>query len=151
MELEEKTKLSSRTLAKHLNEMTEIQAIERKTDVESGKYPVPVLYRTTPELQEFINANKLRTMVTDGIEPMLDETKDPLFVLDIFHITNQTFFLLLLEKIQKGDITTREKINFLGKYYIWENCREWIPKLIEASCKIINEIDFIQLLKRQAI
>ena len=57
MELKEKTSLSSRTLAKHLNRMTNLQIIERKKDVRSKKYPVPVLYKATHELLTYLEVN----------------------------------------------------------------------------------------------
>ena len=48
IDLKEKSKLSPRTLAKHLNRMVKIQIIERKTDIEGGKYPFSFYIKPYP-------------------------------------------------------------------------------------------------------
>jgi hypothetical protein len=153
MELKEKTKLSSRTLAKHLNQMTNLQTIEKKTDVESGKYPIPVLYKATPELTTYVKATITRQEIINQTETALNETKDPLILLEAIHLSSELYFLELLTQIQQNKIVTNEQVNFFAECFLWANYRQITSKLIEASRKIINDINIPQIsinqLKRQ--
>ena len=151
MELKEETKLSSRTLAKHLNHMTNIQTIEKKEDFESGKYPYPVFYKATPELKIFVNATITRKKVLNGLEPAVNQSKDPLIVLDGIHAFSQLGFLDLLTYIQQNNIETNEPaINFFAEIAIWGYYKQFIHKLIYASRKIINDLNITQLRIDQA-
>ena len=150
MELKEKTKLSSRTLAKHLNRMTNLQTVEKKTDIESGKYPVPVLYKSTPELTTYVKTTMARQEFGDQMEDSLNETKDPLFLLDAIQAVSQEGFVGLLRKIQQNIIVTNEEINFFAECFIWANYKQLTSKLIEASRKTINNFNINQLLTEQA-
>jgi len=150
MELKEKTKLSSRTLAKHLNQMTNLQIIEKKTDVESGKYPVPVLYKATPELTTYIKASITREEVANTLEPALNESKDPLRILEAIHASSQLYFIELLTQIQQNKIVTNEQISFFAECFLWANYKQYTSKLIEASRKIINDLNITQSLINQA-
>lgn len=150
MELKEKTKLSSRTLAKHLSQMTAIQIIEKKTDAESGKYPLPVLYKATPELTTYIKSSMSRQELANLIEPALNEAKNPLSILDAIHASSQLYFIELLAQIQQNKITTKEQINFFGECFLWANYKKYMLKLIEASCKIIKDLNITESLVNQA-
>lgn len=150
MELKEKTKLSSRTLAKHLNHMTNLQTIEKRTDVESGKYPVPVLYKATPELTTYIEASITREEIANELEPALNESKDPLMLLEAIHAFSQIYFIELLTQIQQNEIVTNEQISFFTECFLWADYKQYTSKLIEASRKIINDLNFTQLLINQA-
>jgi DNA-binding HxlR family transcriptional regulator len=59
MEIHEKTKISSRTLTKHLDRMAKTKIMEKKIDKESGKYPYPVLYRLNPKEAEFVQCDMI--------------------------------------------------------------------------------------------
>jgi hypothetical protein len=151
MELKQKTKVSSRTLAKNLNQWVKIQVIERKVDVQSGKYPYPVLYKATPELTTYINACIVREKIANDLEPAINETKDPLCLLDTIHAFSQVGFLQLLTYIQKNNIQTHEfAINIFAEFAIWRYYKQFIHKLIDASRKIINDLNITQLLIEQA-
>ena len=150
MELKERTGLSSRTLAKHLNHMTNIQIMERKRDIESGKYPVPVLYKATPELTTYVKASMARKEIAKGLEPALNESKDPLLLLDVIHVSSQLYFIELLTQIQQNNIVTNEQINFFAECFLWANYKQFTYKLIQASRKIINDLNITQLLIDQA-
>ena len=151
MELKEETKLGSRALSEHLKHMTNIQIIERKEDVESGKYPVPVLYKATPELKTCIQASIAREEFVNGLEPALNACKDPLFLLDAIHAFSQLGFLDLLTYIQQNNIETNEfAINIFAEIAIWRYYKQFIHKLIDASRKIINDLNITQLRIDQA-
>lgn len=150
MKLKEKTELSSRTLAKHLSQMTKIRIIERKKDVKSGKYPIPVLYKIKFPFDTYVKANISRIWFANQIETMLDETKDPLFILDAIHVFSQEGFIGLLRIIQQDKSITNEELYFLGECFLWTNYKKFISKLIEASRQIINNLNITQLLMNQA-
>ena len=150
MELIEKTKLSSRTLDKRLKQMINLQIIEKKTDVESGKYPVPVLYKAKPNLITYVKASIARQEVIDNMDLMLNETKDPLFLLDAIHIFSQEGFINILQRIQQHKNITNEEIYFFAEIFLWANYKQFTYKLIQASRKIINNLNINQLLMNQA-
>jgi transcription initiation factor IIE alpha subunit len=150
MELKEKTKLSSRTLTKHLNQMTSLQIIKKKTDVESGKYPVPVLYKAAPKLTIYMKSEISEEEIANRMESALNETKDPLIVLEEIHASSQECFIELLTAIQQNKIITDEEINFFAEYFLWANYKQYISKLLEASRKMINNLDITQSLINQA-
>jgi len=150
MELKEKTKLSSRTLTKHLNQMTNLRIIEKKTDVESGKYPVPVLYKAKPNLVTYVKASMARREAANLFEPALNETKDPLMILDGIHVSSQLYFIDILQRIQEHKNMTNEEIYFFEEIFLWANYKQYTSKLIQASRKIINDLNITQLLIDQA-
>lgn len=150
MELKERTKLSSRTLAKHLDKMTHLQSIEKKIDVESGNYPYPVYYKAEPELVTYIKANISRQEIANQLEPALNESKDPLVLLDAIHEISQAYFIELLTRIQENKNITNEEINFFGECFLWTNYKQYTSKLIEASRKITGDVNILQCLINQA-
>jgi len=130
--------------------MTNIQIIERKRDIESRKYPVPVLYRATPELTTYVKARIAREEFASGLEPALNESKDPLLLLDAIHAFSQLGFMDLLTQIQQNNIVTKEQINFFAECFLWANYKQFTHKLIDASRKIINDLNITQLSIDQA-
>jgi DNA-binding HxlR family transcriptional regulator len=150
MELKEKTKLSPRTLAKHLIQMTKLQMIEKKTDAESGKYPVPVLYKAQPELVDYIKSSMLREEYSDNVEAMLKECNDPLWMLDDIHFFSQITFTNILKEIQEKKNITWDEILYLEEAFLWANYRHFTMALIAATAKIIRDIDIDQLWVTQA-
>ena len=149
-ELKEKTKLSSRTLTKRLVEMTDFQIVKKKKDVESGKYPVPVLYKADTPIIVYAKTRIAREAFTNHLVSVLDNTKDPLIVLDRIHFYSQKNLLDLLMLIQRSKKINDKEINFLAQCFLWENYRQFTGKLIEASRRIINDFDFPRLLTNQA-
>lgn len=148
MELKDKTKLSSRTLDKHLDKMKEHHFIEKKEAVESGKYAV--LFKAEPEFTSYIKANMTRQEIANQLEPALNETKDPLVILDAINANSQLYFIELLKRIQQNKNITNEEINFFAELFLWANYKQYTSKLIEASRKIIDDLDINQSLINQA-
>ena len=149
-EIREKTNLSSRTLTKHLDRLQEIPIVERKEDVESGKYPVPVLYRIISPFDTYVNAKVFRERFADDIEEMLDETKDPLVILDIIHTFSHTGFVQLLTEIKERDEISNNELCFFGECFLWGNYKILIARLMGESRKLKNELNILQFLKNQA-
>lgn len=148
MELKEETKLSSRTLTKHLDQMKNLQLIEKKSDVKNGKHSV--LFKAKPDLITYIKTIRLQKIEDNSLKPALDRTKDPLRILDLIHFRSQTYFLDLLTQIQQNKNITNEEIYLRAEYFLWSTYKESTSKLIEASCKIIDDININQLLINQA-
>jgi DNA-binding transcriptional regulator GbsR (MarR family) len=148
MELIRETKLSSRTLSKHLDELTNGQFIEKKSDIINGKHAV--FFKAKPDFITFIKLQMLKAKEISSLEPALNRTNDPLRILDLIHFRSQTYFLDLLTQIQQNKNITSEEINLRAEYFLWSTYRESTSQLIEASCKIIDRIDITQLLINQA-
>ena len=149
-DLREKTELSSRTLDKRLKRLVKISVVERKEDVESGKYPVPVLYRLVSAFVTYVNAKLLREQFVDKIEGILDETKDPLVILDMIHAFSHTGFVHLLEEIKERDEITNDELFFFGECFLWGHYKILIARLMGESRKLKNELNVPLLLKNQA-
>ena len=150
MELKATTKLSSRTLAKHLDKMVEQQMIEKKTDMESGKYPHPVLYKAVPQTIYYIRFSMFREEFSKNIDAILKETKDPLLILDMIHNWYQLIFLKILGGIRENKNMTFEERDWHEEVILFPIYRDCTFALIEATTKIISEIDISQLLMLQA-
>jgi hypothetical protein len=130
--------------------MTSLQIIKKKTDVESGKYPVPVLYKAKPNLVLYIKASITREETLNMLEPALNETKDPLAVLEAIHASSELYFLDLLASIQQNNNITNEEIYFYAECFLWANYKQYTYKLIKASHKIINDLNITQSLINQS-
>lgn len=150
MELKEQTKRSSRTLAKHLNQMVNMQFIEKRIDIESGNYPHPVYYKAKPNLITGVKASMARQETIDLFEPALNEVKDPLMILDGIHAASQLDFIDIILRIQQYKNMTNEEIYFFEEIFLWANYRQYTSKLIQASRKIIDDINITQSLMEQA-
>jgi DNA-binding HxlR family transcriptional regulator len=148
--LKETTKLSPRTLHKHLKRLVNSDMIERKIDKESGKYPIPVLYKAQPEVIEYVKTSEIRKQFSDKIDAMLKETKNnPLVILDMIHRWNEMYFIRILRQIQNQKDMTFEDRETQRELFLELNYRYFTRKLIEASNKIINEIDIDKCLIAQ--
>jgi hypothetical protein len=147
-ELIEETRISSRTLSKHLDTMTNGQFIEKKSDIINGKHAV--LFKAKPDFITYIKLKMLEAKEISTLEPALNRTNDPLRILDLIHFRSQTYFLDLLTQIQQKKNITNEEINLRAEYFLWSTYKQSTSQLIEASCKIIDKIDITQLLINQA-
>jgi hypothetical protein len=150
MELREKTKLSSRTLTKHLDQLIKSCLVERKVDNESGKYPVPVLYRAEPELLAHTKSSLLREDFAENVYAMLKETNDPLMILEVIHDYSQLTFLHILEQVKLKKDISDEEIEFLEEIFLWSNYKSFTFELVEATRRIAESLDVNQLLVAQA-
>jgi hypothetical protein len=148
MDLIRGTKLSSRTLSKHLDIWTKGQFVEKKSDIINGKHAV--LFKAKPDFVTYIKTKMLEAKEISTMEPALSRTKDPLRILDMFHFRSQVYFLDLLTYIQQHKNITHEEIYLRADYFLWSIYKESTLRLIEASRKITDQIDITQLLVNQA-
>ncbi len=152
-ELRETTKLSSRTLSKHLENLTQLQMIERKEDMESGKYPVPVLYKATFAALEYIKTSIFIEESSKNIEPALMETRDPLAVLEIIHMASELGLVKILTELKEHKDMPVAVVQYLEVLFMEMPYKFFVLKLVDASRKIIDELDFdklsIEQVKRQ--
>jgi len=149
-ELKEKTKLSSRTLAKHLRQLERQKLINRIEDDESGKYPRPVYYRAIPELVTASHAGIMIEEASQHIEPALRESKDPLMLLDGIHAANSGFIAGILSQLKGWDNIFEYDWDWRLELFVWHPYRVFTYNLVVATKKIINEIDIQKLLIEQA-
>jgi hypothetical protein len=84
---------------------------------------------------------------------MLQETKNPLVILDLIHLWSQENFLLILRQIKNKKINSNN-LYFIENFYLWDYYQFFTMKLIAATAKIIDEIDIDRiassLIKEQA-
>ena len=155
MELKKETKLSSRTLAKHLKKLESLKLIDRHEDDESGKYPIPVLYQATTDLIEFARTIRFVEETRNLIESALMESKDPLWLLEGIHAYSQVSFIQILNELKEKRNMSKDELEYIEQLYLQTPYTFLMNSLIKASRKIIDEIDFDKLLvsqvKRQKI
>jgi DNA-binding HxlR family transcriptional regulator len=149
-EIREKTKLSSKTLDKHLKQLQAQKLIQRIEDDQSGKYPHPVYYRAEPELVTYSDARTMTDEVIQGIEPALQECRDPLMLLDGFHAANSGFLLGILSQLEGMKDISEYDWNWRLELFAWQPYRAFTEKLVLATKKILNHIDTERLLIEQA-
>ena len=99
-EIKEETKLSSRNLTENLKKSEKAEIIDRKVDKESGKYPVPVLYKAKPFLLTYIKNIARWQKYTEQLDFLLKESKDPLLVLEM-QTMRQIHCVQFLEEIKR--------------------------------------------------
>ena len=119
-------------------------------DVKSGKYPVPILYKAPPKFAEYIQILISKEEAANHLVLALNETRDPLAILDLIHASSQIFFLEMIEIIRQHKNFPEEKVSILEDTFLWAPYKEYTFKLIEASHKIIDEFNITQLLINQA-
>ena len=155
MELKEKTKLTPRTLSKHLNELEkELSWIERRVDTESGEYPHPVLYKA--KLSTVAYAIYVQSIFdnTDDIEADLKETEDPLQILIELHKLNLHYLTLILETIQKDKCISQKQLNWMTQLFLYTPYEIYTENLITAFTKAVQfgaRFDIDQLRKNHNI
>ncbi len=149
--LKKTTKLSPRTLHKHLKQLTKDGLIDRKRDIESEKYPIPVLYKAQSDIIEATKTMEIMKKFSNKIDAILKETKNnPLIILDLINKWNQTNFIRLLKTIQNHKDIPLKEIETLTKLHLWLNYEWFTQILIEATTKIIKEVDINQCIIDQA-
>jgi DNA-binding HxlR family transcriptional regulator len=132
-ELKEKTKLTARTLSKHLNELEkEFRWIERKEDTESGEYPHPVLYRATDSAVSWTHYMKLVFDNADDIEADLKKAKDPLRILEELHEVNEYYFTLLLETIQEEKTASLKWLDSFMSFIFYSPYEIYTKEIVRA-------------------
>lgn len=150
-ELKQKTKISPTTLYNKLKEFEKLYLIERKEDIEKGKYAV--LYKAIPELQTTIRIITMTKKLNQALKQKLAETKDPLLILDIIHGFNQInniYVLKILSLLKKKDKkVSSELIEFYEESLIWYPYKSLTFDLIASSMEIIDDINIHQLLVSQ--
>jgi DNA-binding HxlR family transcriptional regulator len=139
MELKEEIKLSPRTLYKHLNELEkELHWIERKEDTESGEYPHPVLYKANPTTIKHTKFVMSIHEYAEKIETKLKETRDPLLMLDDFHMLNKLIFTLTVMAIQSKKYLTWKQIDYMTSFFLLSPYEIYTQNLITAVTKAIQ-------------
>lgn len=101
-ELLEKTGLSTATLSKHLRKLEQQGKIKKEVDVESGKYPYPVLYRLTPDKMKFqITKQELKDFIDDIDNPDLLKT---------LHLFTFMYVVEVQRTLQEGEAVSHYEI-----------------------------------------
>jgi DNA-binding transcriptional ArsR family regulator len=139
MELIEKTKLTPRTLSKHLRELErERRWIERREDTESGEYPHPVLYKATDITVRYMKLVKVTSEYAENIETMLKETKDPFPILDEILSISKEYFIMILAGIQYKKTMPWKNIDYMTSLLLHSTFECYTTSLIAAVTKAMQ-------------
>jgi DNA-binding HxlR family transcriptional regulator len=152
-DLKEKTKLSSRTLSKHLNELRhELHWIEQEKDT-SGKYPHSVLYRVTSAIAPYATYLENCSKIAENIERQIKENKDPISIVETLHKANLFYITSLLEEIQKKFVS-KKQIEGMMNLFLFSPYQVYIETLIETFTNKVRlgaKFDFKQLKEKWRI
>jgi DNA-binding HxlR family transcriptional regulator len=128
-EIKEATGLSSATLAKHLQELTN-GIVEKKLDLESKEYPYPVLYRLKPFV--FEKAKPLEPLFTKDYKLI---RYDLHFLHSLCGMITLDFLKMYLENPKENE----ERFNQAFENYVIERYRESVELLKQELLKERNE------------
>ncbi len=123
-EIKQSTGLSSATLSKHLEELTN-GIVEKKLDLESGEYPYPVLYRLKPFV--FEKANPVRAEFTKDYKLIR-------YDLHFLHFLCGMITLDFLKMYLEGK-GSEETFNQAFENYVIERYRESVNQLKQQLMK----------------
>lgn len=140
MDIKKETGLNDPTLAKYLKPLLKLKLIKKRVDLESGKYPYPAYYKAEPELLTWVDAQVSMKELSQQIEPVLLETKNPFFVLNLINISCQSILEITFIKLKEEKNVPDHKLRFLLDLFVWEPYRVLTWKLIEATKKHIDKI-----------
>lgn len=129
------TKISSRTLTKRLDDLLECKFIQK----EKREYP-SAYFKAEPEVITYTNATLLREELSETIEPMLIESKNPIFVLELINMSTSLSYSHYIKEIKNKDVS-ESRLNFLLEIFVWEPYINQTWKLLKACRKnkdIIN-------------
>ena len=141
-DLKKETKLNDPTLSKYLKRLVKLKVVKKRVDLQSGKYPYPVYYEAEPELVTYSEAKISTKEFSEQIEPMLLETKNPIFILNNIELRSKMIFLTTLSQIKKDKNITDSKLDFLLELFVWEPYKFLTWKLVEAFRKHKDDIPF---------
>jgi hypothetical protein len=99
---------------------------------------------------EYITSCNLREEFKNSIDDMIDETKDPLAILELIHHNSQLWFLEILKEIQHRKDMKAYEITLLEQIFLFESYEQMMSQLITTTDKIIDQINFDQLIFAQA-
>jgi len=128
-EIKEATGLSPATLSKHLEELTK-GIVEKKLDLESGKYPYPVLYRLKPFV--FEKAKPIEPQFTRKYELI---RYDLHFLHSLCGLLTLDFLRMYLENPKENE----EIFNQAFENYVIERYRDSVNLLKEELLRIKEE------------
>jgi hypothetical protein len=144
-EIKEKTGLSSPTLSKHLTQLKPL--LEKKTDTTT--YPPLVYYKTNKFLAtELARIVYTATALKEMAEKFL-KTKDLWQAVKDVNMLSNALLWVILQGIKENKTLRKEPetIFVLLETFVWENYKALTWKLVDASRKIMDDIDFQQILE----
>lgn len=148
-ELKKETQLNSPTLSKHLKRLTQTKLIERKMNRDNGKYPPPVYYTAKPPALLQLKIISMAEQEMQEIEKIIsDPKKTPLDVLDQINMKNNALILWALAQCKENKDIPKEFVVFVLEIAVWDPYMVLTSHLVEASKKIIENVDIGELQKR---
>lgn len=147
-EIKKKTGLNDATLSKHLKKLDKMNAIKRRLDDKSRKYPPPVYYKINPMMKAAMEVLSTTEQEKHNIEQIiLDSKKTLLDVLDQLSIKINDNILLTLKLIKENKDISPESLDLILALFVWQPYKVLTSFLIEKSKKIIDRIDVESLIE----
>lgn len=152
-ELKQKTHLSGATLSKHLKTLKPI--VEKHVDLESGKYPYPVKYRVPEPYGLVLRQVKLFHVLSEKMKQILQETKNPIHVLEYLNTTLSIMMMSLVKMIkdveeETGQPVKEELVDIVYELRIVPFMQFYWTFLTTAK-GIWNSADLVQTMQEQMI
>lgn len=140
-ELLEKTKISSRTLVKHLSRLEKDKFIQSKREKTNMRL---VYYKAEPEVVTYTEAETSTEEISQQIEGTLLETKNPMAILRIINNANNFMIMYMIKQLGVEKSFPKSKLRFLMEFWVWESYRVLTWKLIEASWKHMDMLTTLE-------
>jgi DNA-binding HxlR family transcriptional regulator len=147
-EIKEKGKLNDFTLSKHLNRLKNMRFVTRRIDTESGKYPPPVYYKINPIFKLVLHRYVAVEVAWKELEENFLKTKDLWFAIEAINTICNGLFLTMISALKHNKDFRDEEVDYLWlKLFVCETYETLMWRLLKASAKIVDDIDFEKLLK----
>lgn len=139
--------VSSRTLYDGRFLDTFERFIEKREDKENGKYAV--FYRANPTLMSAFFQMDLTNAEWKDIEEQFLTSKDLSFALEQLNIINNLNIVMTLTNIKSKNFAVRnpEIVKLFFETFVFSPYEILVSRLVNASRKIINDIDLNQVMK----
>lgn len=146
-DLKVETKVSSKTLYKHLDALANF--IEKRVEPKENLPKAPVYYRATPTLLALKFESELTAASMKDIIKNLSNPKELVPFLKVINMLNNFQILVVLETIQKSNLkfSDTKQISFLMRSFVLTPFEHQMAALVKATSKIIDSIDFDQVRK----
>jgi hypothetical protein len=143
-------RLAVQTLSKYLRKLKGL--VEKKVDIESGKYPYPVFYRVPESFSIILRQVKLVSILSDKMKKAMLETENPMLVLEYLNTAMNILVLSVLKVMKEVEKETghinEEHLSLLFSLRIMP-FMDLYWTFLTASKGIWDNVDFDQVRKEQ--
>jgi DNA-binding MarR family transcriptional regulator len=147
-EIKEKGKLNDFTLSKHLKRLNKLNFVTKRIDIKSGKYPFPIYYKINPTFKLALHRYVAVEEAWKELEEKFLKDKDLWFAIGAINTICNGIFLTMIGALKHNKDLRDEEVNYLClNLFVCETYETLMWRLLKASAKIVDDIDFEKLLK----